>query len=64
MSLRVSLASRSPLPSVGLICICGKPVATIEGHARACECGRVWLVSAMLISPGSAEKHSSQSDPS
>lgn len=40
---------RKPLDSVGLVCICGKAVASIEGVARACECGRIWVISAMLI---------------
>lgn len=43
------LEDRKPLPSVGLVCICGKAVATIEGVARKCECGRLWLVTVMLL---------------
>jgi len=45
----VRLEQRTPLPSVGLVCICGKAVAMTEGVCGRCTCGRVWLVSAMLL---------------
>lgn len=40
---------RPPLDSVGIVCVCGKALATIEGAARTCECGRIWLVTTMQI---------------
>lgn len=45
----VRLDDHKPLPSVGLVCTCSKAVASIEGVARRCECGRIWLVTASLI---------------
>lgn len=39
----------APLSSVGLVCLCGKAWASIEGVARTCACGRTWIVTAMLI---------------
>jgi thioester reductase-like protein len=45
----LKLEQREPLNSVGLVCTCGKALATIEGAARTCECGRTWLVTAMLL---------------
>jgi hypothetical protein len=45
----VRLDDRPPLASVGIVCVCGKAIATIEGAAKLCECGRVWIVSAMQI---------------
>ena len=40
---------RPKLDSVGLVCICGKSLVSMEGVARKCECGRVWIVTAMLL---------------
>lgn len=37
------------LESVGMVCLCGKPLATFEGVAKACACGRIWVISAMQI---------------
>lgn len=45
----VKLEQRKPLDSVGIVCLCGKALATMEGVARACECGRLWLVTVMLL---------------
>lgn len=47
----VTLSDRKPLGSVGLVCLCGKPVASLEAVARACSCGRVWVITATLIGP-------------
>jgi hypothetical protein len=44
-----TLDTRPPLSSVGLVCVCGKAVASIEGVARTCDCGRIWVISAMQI---------------
>lgn len=41
--------------SIGLVCTCGKTVVTpIEGTVVSCECGAVWLISAMLLAEGRA----------
>ena len=45
----VRFDDHAPLESVGLVCECGKAVASMEGVARQCECGRIWLVTATLI---------------
>jgi hypothetical protein len=45
----VMLDARPPLDSVGIVCVCGKALASIEGAARTCVCGRIWLVTAMQI---------------
>jgi hypothetical protein len=44
-----TVPDRKPLDSVGLVCLCGKPVASLEGVARVCSCGRIWVITAMLI---------------
>ena len=36
--------------SVGCVCPCGRALASLDGVARMCECGRVWLITAMLLS--------------
>lgn len=48
-SSRVTLDQRTPLSSVGLICLCGKAWSSMEGVARKCRCGRTWIVTAMLL---------------
>jgi hypothetical protein len=45
----ITVDDRRPLDSVGLVCPCGRALASIEGVAVACQCGRVWLISAMQI---------------
>lgn len=47
--MSATVDDRKPLSSVGLVCICGKAVATIEGVPVKCECGRLWLVTVMLL---------------
>ena len=41
--------AHAPLASVGLVCVCGKALASMENVARTCECGRVWLISVSLL---------------
>jgi hypothetical protein len=45
----VRLDDHKPLLSVGLVCTCGRALASMELAARACACGRVWLISVSQI---------------
>lgn len=44
--------NRERLNSVGLVCSCGRAIATIEGVVKKCECGAVWLITAMRLDRG------------
>lgn len=47
----VTQDTRKPLASIGLVCLCGNPIASIEGAAHTCFCGRIWIITATLIGP-------------
>ena len=53
----INIDNHERLSSIGLVCICGKAIATIEGVARRCECGRLWIITAMLIEDKVEVKH-------
>ena len=38
-----------PLTSVGIVCVCGKAIASMEGVARSCKCGRIWIINVMQV---------------